>query len=165
MKPEALGVFAWLGCRSERPRLAKCGRQVTMAEVARVSSVMRLPFLLLIFLAGCSLYDEMTVCTTKGCPGGHGLWVQVTPTVTNSIRVEVIPLGPNQYRTYTHTCTGAQCDQMIFFEGLIAERATVRVTTDTGVRETEVRPAYSRTFPNGPNCPVCMAAVVSVPSS
>ena len=79
--------------------------------------------------------------------------------------VEVIPQGPNQFRTYTHTCSGPQCDQMIFFPDLIVERATVRVTTDTGVKETEIRPAYSRTFPNGPNCPVCMAAVVSVPSS
>ena len=125
------------------------------------------PFLVIVLALGlvsCSMFDEMTVCTTEGCPGGHGLWVQVAPTVTNNIRVEVFPQGANQHRTYVHTCSGAQCDQMIFFDDLIVERATVRVTTDAGVKETEIRPAYSRTFPNGPDCGVCMAAVVSVPS-
>ena len=128
-------------------------------------SLTRVAAPLLLALASCALCNEPAVCTAKGCPVESGLRIQVTPTITNSLRVEVFVAGLDQPPIRTHNCTGSQCDQVVFFRDLVIERGTVRVTTDAGVRVTEISPVYSRVWPNGPDCPPpCIFALVSVPS-
>ncbi len=53
---------------------------------------------------------------------------------------------------------------MVFFEGLVAERATVRITTTQGTRAVEFREmAYTDVYPNGRECtPRCSQASVAV---
>ena len=115
---------------------------------------------------GCELFQEPSVCTTRGCLRETGLYVHVAPisTITQSVRVEVFPLGLDRPPVHVHECSGSLCDQNVFFKGLIVERATIRVTTDAGVRVTEVRPVYYTEYPNGRGCPTCVYAQVGVPS-
>lgn len=137
--------------------LAMMGDWVQRAGVSRFTRLA----LASTILSSCSLFDEMGVCTAAGCDSG--LWVQVNPTQTSRIRIEVFPIALDRQPVYVYDCTGAQCAQIVHFPGLIIERGSVRVTTDRGERVTEIHPVYETFEPNGPDCPPeCLQATVVV---
>ena len=111
-------------------------------------------------LAGCSLFNDPSVCTTEGCDSG--LWLDFVSMPVGAYRVEVGVQSGYGQPVYTFEC-GAQCPASAWFPGLIIERGYVRVTTSTGTLVKEIRPVYETRRPNGPNCPgVCDVAVLTV---
>ena len=89
------------------------------------------------------------MCTEIGCV--NGLAVRLPRVPTGTWRVEVTHLGTGALRAVD--CTPAACGATIFLADFQPGHVRVRVTTAGGTRETDVRPAYRTSQPNGPDCP------------
>lgn len=105
-------------------------------------------------LAGCTPF---LACTDAGCD--DGLIVRFSQPPAGAFRVEaVVPGDPAEY---AFDCAdAAQCLGM--FQGLVAERVTVRLITAQGTRTREFQPRYQNVYPNGRRCgAACRQATVT----
>ena len=134
--------------------------------VGRASSMLPRALAGLVILAtmGCGVLspDDKT-CTLIGC--NSGLTVHLNTKPAGTYKVEVFPLSLNQQPSYVYECsTVSNCQQDIFFAGLIVSHPFVRVTTSTGTKTVEILSVnYVTSRPNGPGCdPECKQATVNV---
>lgn len=101
-------------------------------------------------------------CTLIGCDSGVTVQLSTLPAVPFSVELTAFPGGESTLKQCT--ADGA-CSATLFFEGVRADSVSIKVTSGTGETITGVKPAYSVTRPNGPQCdPECRQASVSVNS-
>lgn len=106
---------------------------------------------------GCS-----TGCSLVGCVSGLRVHLAALP--TGAFQVAVLVDGVVQDAPAEATCAGTTvCYQDILFTTTASERVSVRVTTATGSRVTEIANiTYAKSRPNGSGCdPECRNATVT----
>ena len=135
--------------------------------VSRASSVLSSTLVGAVLLAttGCGVLSPNgdKTCTLIGC--NSGLTVHLNTKPTGTYKVEVFALSPNQQPSYVYECSNvSNCQQDIFFAGLIVSHPYVRITTSTGTKTVEIPTVnYVTSRPNGPACdPECRQATVNV---
>ncbi len=119
--------------------------------------------LALLTATGCGVIGPGDSCTLIGC--NSGLTVHLSAKPTGAYKVEVFAVSPNQQPAYVYECsTASNCQQDIFFAGLIVSHPFVRITTSTGTKTVEIATMnYVTSRPNGPGCdPECRQATVNV---
>jgi hypothetical protein len=112
-----------------------------------------------LLLSACSSFGPDRACTLIGC--SDGLTIRLASS-SPSYKIEVLSEEtgePIPGRIFE--CSGA-CPQQVFFNGLMAARLTIRVTTAAGSRITGISNVeYRISRPNGPGCPPeCLQATV-----
>jgi len=118
--------------------------------------------LVLALLSGCrpaspAADPPIQICTKIGCSDGLTVVVENAPAAPYTVEVG-LPDGTSR----TAPCE-AGCDGGLFFEGVTADEVTVRITGSAGTSSQSVRPTYTDSRPNGPDCPpVCRQARVQV---
>jgi hypothetical protein len=103
------------------------------------------------------------VCTRIGCSSGLTIRFDAVPP-PGAYRVELLPAGEGGPRYVVECPDASRCTGGATFPGFTGDYVVVRVTTARGVLTREVRPTYTESRPNGPDCPpVCQQATVAVP--
>lgn len=112
-------------------------------------------------LAGCAPREVQ--CTLIGC--ADGLAVDFTGAQPASYTLEARAAG---HEPVTVDCSGDQAafqcrPDGTFLPDFTPEEVTLRITWDGGEVERTVRPVYTETRPNGPDCPpVCRHGEVTI---
>jgi hypothetical protein len=115
---------------------------------------MRFPgFLLaapLLGLLACSgSAPEVRACTMIGCSDGLTVTVANAPPAAYTVEV-ILPDGSVR----SGRCeVAAQCANGVFVENVSAEQVTVRIVSGASSSSQVVRPQYTVSQPNGPDCP------------
>jgi len=135
---------------------------------------MRLAPLLLVLLVACgggsTPGEEPRGCTLIAC--FTGLSVVLTNRPAGPYRVEAI--GPGEATPHAQDCSGAgQCSfgpqivtppaDQVFFANYQPVTVTISVITAAGSSTYDKTPAYTTSFPNGPDCGACRSAVITIP--
>jgi hypothetical protein len=113
-----------------------------------------------LLLSGCQPIFGPTACTLIGCESGLAIEFATVPTEAVRVEAFVREGGPR----YVFDCPDAnRCGPGVFFPGFTPEVVTIRVTTASGSTTQTVRPKYTKSRPNGPDCPPeCIQARVQV---
>lgn len=107
-----------------------------------------------VLLAGCN----PLVCTDIGCI--DSLQVRFDRAPVGAYRVEVVAGAGAEPAVFE--CGATESCPVAYFEGVTAERVTVRVTTAAGTRTQEFSPRYERQYPNGRLCgAACQQATIT----
>lgn len=110
-----------------------------------------------LLLAGCNPLG--LACTEIGCMDGLTVRFQAPP--AGPYRVEAITDGAATPAVFA--CPSGQTCPVAFFDGLMAERVTIRVVTAAGTRSQEFTPRYESQYPNGRRCgAACRQASVTM---
>lgn len=142
-----------------------------MREADLISRTIRIATLsAAMLILGAPACDSPTgVCTLIGC--SSGLLVRLNALPTGPFQVDVFAGAPDVSPSYRYECVPGPsgCLQEIFFSGLVARHAFIRVTTDDGTALHEILDLHYETHrPNGPRCePTCRTAetTVSIPTA
>jgi hypothetical protein len=112
-------------------------------------------------LAGCTAQERM--CTLIGCV--DGLTVHFTGAQPASYTLEARAAG---HEPVTVSCSSDQATTQCrldetFLADFTPEEVTLHITWDGGEVERTVRPVYTESRPNGPDCPpVCRQGQVAI---
>jgi hypothetical protein len=117
-----------------------------------------LALLTLPLLAACEGPFNVRDCTLIGCRSG--LAIELTDIPPGPLTLEVVLSGS---QTQTLTCAQHTCPPYFFVPDVRPDEVTLRITTTAGTLTETMRPAWSRSQPNGPGCgPVCWEAKVTM---
>lgn len=99
-----------------------------------------------LLLAGCNPVGF--ACTEIGCMDGLTVRFQTPP--PGPYRVEAIAEGAATPAVFE--CPLGQTCPVAFFDGVMAERVTIRLVTAEGTRTQEFTLRYESQYPNGRRC-------------